>query len=414
MRALIITIGDELLIGQVLNSNAAFIARALNGIGIEIHRTLTIGDNLDEITASIEEGMTRYALTVITGGLGPTHDDVTKKALCRYFKAELVESAEARENVVRYLKLRNSPWTDAAEEQSRIPAGAMIIPNHRGTASGLVFERDGRHCVAMPGVPHEMEAMTADWLVPYFTPRAGGRVIIHRTLKTTGIAESILAQKVGEPGQFLEGATLAFLPSPSGVRLRISASGSDRTSVAGLIGRIETHIRSKAGRYIYGTDDEELEEVIGRLLTERKLRIAVAESCTGGLIADKITNVPGSSAYFQCGVVAYSNRSKSGLLGVEEGLILARGAVSEEVAEAMAAGIRRAGDADIGLSTTGIAGPAGGTVEKPEGLVWIGYADSGGASAMRYLFGRGRRFVKERASQAALELVRRKILGLGG
>ena len=412
MRALLITIGDELLIGQVLNSNAAFIARALNSIGIEIHRVLTIGDNLDDIVTSIEEGMSGYFLTIITGGLGPTHDDITKKALCKYFRTELVPNDEARENVKRYLQLRNAPWTDAAEEQSRIPAGATIIPNLRGTASGLLFERGGNHCIVMPGVPHEMEAMTANWVLPAFAPKATGMVILHRTLKTTGIAESILAEKIGDPGSFLEGASLAYLPSASGVRLRITVSETDAAAAGMLVHRIESHIRSRAGRYIYGTDEEELEEILGKLLTARKLRIAVAESCTGGLVADKITNVPGSSVYFQCGVIAYSNRSKTELLGVPEEFLAAHGAVSKEVAEAMAEGIRKSGHADIGISTTGIAGPTGGTPEKPEGLVWIGYADGTGTVAVRFLFGTGRILVKERASQAAVDLVRKKILNL--
>jgi len=346
-RALIITIGDELLIGQVLNTNAAFIARHLNSIGIEIHQTLTIADNREDIISSIGYGMSKYFLTVITGGLGPTHDDVTKKALCSYFNTELLVNDEAKKNVERYLQQRNVPWSVAAEEQTKIPDGAKIIPNLRGTASGLLFERSERYCVVMPGVPHEMEEMIRQWVVPFFTPLTKGKVILHRTLKTTGISESLLAQKIGDPQTFLEGTSLAFLPSPSGVRLRITADGENQTAAQRRIQKVESHIRSKAGNHIYGTDQEELEQIIGKLLTERHLHLAVAESCSGGLIADKITNVPGSSAYFQCGVIAYSNESKTGILGVPGSLITKHGAVSGEVAEAMAAGVRRIGNAEI-------------------------------------------------------------------
>jgi nicotinamide-nucleotide amidase len=412
MKSLIISIGDELLIGQVVNTNAAFIARGLNSIGIEVHQTLTIGDNLEDIVAAIGHGVSKYFLTIITGGLGPTHDDITKKALCRYLQTDLVANPEAKNNIEQYLQHRSFSWSPVAEEQSMIPDGTTIIPNLRGTASGLLFERSGKYCVVMPGVPHEMEAMMTNWVLPFFGHKTEGNVIIHRTLKTTGIAESLLAQMIGDVRTFLGESSLAFLPSPSGVRLRITASGRDKGTVEQTIRRIEYHIRSKVERYIYGVDEEQLEEVLGQLLTQRKLRIAVAESCTGGLVADKVTNVPGSSTYFQCGLVAYSNKSKVELLDVPEILITRHGAVSAEVAEAMALGIRKKSSADIGISTTGIAGPTGGTSEKPEGLVWIGYSDTSSTTSTRFLFGSGRSLVKERASQAALDLVRRKILDI--
>lgn len=413
MKSLLISIGDELLIGQVINTNAAFIARELNSIGIEIHQTLTIGDNPDDIVSALDYGISKYFLTVITGGLGPTHDDVTKKSLCRYLQTSLVFNPETKKNIERYLQQRNSPWSPAAEEQTMIPAGTSIIPNLRGTASGLFFERAGRYCIVMPGVPHEMEAMVKNWFVPFFASKAQGNVILHRTLKTTGIAESALAKKIGEVDTFLKGSTLAFLPSPSGVRLRITATGPGKKSVEEKIQSIEAHIRDRVNEYIYGVDEEQLEEVLGKILAAGNLRLAVAESCTGGLIADRITNVPGSSTYFQCGVVAYSNKSKSDLLDVPEELIGKHGAVSAEVAEAMANGVRIKADADIGISTTGIAGPTGGTEDKPEGLVWIGYSDVSTTFSVRFLFGSGRSLVKERATQAAMEIVRKKLLNIG-
>ncbi len=412
MKCAILTIGDELLIGQVVNTNAAFIAQQLNGIGIEIGYSLTLPDDLDEVVAAIDVALSRYPLVIVTGGLGPTHDDITKKALCKYFRRSLTVSEEARGNIQRYLHERNAPWSDAAEEQSKIPNGATIIPNLHGTASGLLFEHDGKYCIVMPGVPHEMEAMMSGWITSFLAPKSGGNVVVHRTLKTTGITESMLAQKIGEPHTVLGNATLAFLPSPSGVRLRISASGTDTQHVRNEISRVEDHIRAAAEKYIYGTDDETLEGVLGKILTKRNLTIAVAESCTGGLIANKLTDIPGSSSYFDRGVITYSDRSKTQLLGVDEDLIRRHGAVSPEVAEAMALGVRVRSGTDIGISTTGIAGPTGGTKEKPEGLVFIGFSTSEKTHSRRFIFGKGRALVKERAAQAALEIVRRHLLGI--
>jgi nicotinamide-nucleotide amidase len=237
-----------------------------------------------------------------------------------------------------------------------------------------------------------------------------GRVIIQRTLRTTGIPESMLAQLIGDLDAVLETAKLAFLPSPRGVRLRITVEESDRPQAEAIVARVETRILERAGKYVYGAGDQELEEVVGALLTERGLTLSVAESCTGGQIASRITDVSGSSAYFERGVVTYSNRSKVEVLGVPEELLTRTGAVSKEIAEAMALGIRARAGTTFGLSTTGIAGPTGGTSDKPVGLVWIGIADERGTLAVKQTFGGQRSLVKERASQAALELLRRRIL----
>jgi len=258
-----------------------------------------------------------------------------------------------------------------------------------------------------------MKAMVENQVLPLFAARATGLVIQHRTLKTTGIGESFLAEQIGDVSTLFgpdDGVTLAFLPGPTGTRLRITAKASNNEDAGKKIRLVEDRIRSKAGRYIYAADEEELEHVIGRLLQERRLSIAVAESCTGGLIADRITDVPGSSNYFERSYVTYSNEAKSADLGVPSSLILQHGAVSREVAEAMAACVRTKSNTDIGLSTTGIAGPSGGSEEKPVGLVWIGYSDRAGTLALRFNFGDNRRRTKERASQAALELLRRKLL----
>jgi nicotinamide-nucleotide amidase len=310
------------------------------------------------------------------------------------------------------MKGRNLPWTAAAEDQSLVPRGADVLPNPVGTAPGLRFSEKGKIMFVLPGVPYEMKEMIDGSVIPFLAPLAGEQVIRHRTLLTTGIPESFLAAQLGNLNQLLGGASLAFLPSPAGVRLRITVHGGSAAEADGTVRDVEGRIRAKVSRYIYGTDEEDLETVLGRMLAGRKLTIAVAESCTGGLIAHRLTNVSGSSAYFERGVVTYSDASKTELLGVPAETIGTHGAVSRETAELMASGIRKTARTAIGLSTTGIAGPAGGTPSKPVGTVWIGIADGRGTLALKFNFGEGRARVKERASQAALELVRRRLLSL--
>lgn len=410
MKAAIISIGDELLIGQVVNTNAAFIAEKFNNLGISVEKMITVGDEEGVIIRTLEEAYRTYDVICLTGGLGPTHDDRTRSAICKFFDIGLVLNEEALENVRRIARSRNVPLTKINEDQALVPDGCEVMQNPHGTAPGYFFHREGKHVIVMPGVPFEMKPMMENYVLPYFQRHGTGVVIRHRTLKTTGIPESSLFQLLGNLDEILEGAKLAFLPAPTGVRLRISVEGQDIATVERKITEVEQRIRAKAQKYIYGADDEELEEIVGKILTERKLTLAVAESCTGGLITDRITNVSGSSKYFERGVIAYSNRSKVEILDVPETLLIQHGAVSSEVAKAMAEGVRRIAEADIGISTTGIAGPTGGSPEKPVGLVWIGYADRDETLALNFFFGEDRRRVKERAAQAALELLRRKLL----
>ena len=299
------------------------------------------------------------------------------------------------------------------EDQALVPRGCIVIQNRLGTAPGYFFEQDGKFFIVMPGVPYEMKAMMDDFVLPFFAKHKTGLIIHHRTLKTTGIAESFLAEEIGDVHNIFSpdsGITLAFLPSSLGVRLRITAKANSVEEAEHKILDVETKLRGKVEKFIYATGDMELEDAIGRLLNERKLTIAIAESCTGGLIADRMTNVSGCSDYFERGIITYSNKSKMDELGVPSELISQHGAVSREVAETMALGIRTKSNTDIGISTTGIAGPTGGSLEKPIGLVWIGYSDKDKTFAMQFNFGGERRIIKERAAQAALELVRRKIL----
>jgi len=410
MKAEIITIGDELLIGQIINTNQAYIAEKLNEIGIAIHRMITVGDDMPAILDCFTTAWNRNDVVIVTGGLGPTHDDITKKAVCTFFDTDLISSETIRAHVEELVKKWGRQWSPSYEEQTMFPRKATLVPNPIGTAAGMQFEEGDKFFYVLPGVPYEMKEMMEKTIIPFLSTRVKNSFIRHRTLRTTGISESMLAAQLGDINTLLQGAKLAFLPSTTGVRMRITVHSTEEAKADELLREVEQRIRSKVGKYVYGINQEELEEIVGKLLTERKLTLAVAESCTGGLIADKITDVSGSSNYFQQGLVTYSNQSKVEILGVPSLLLEQHGAVSKEVAEAMAAGIRRVAQTDIGISTTGIAGPTGGTSTKPIGIVWIGYSDADATLALRFQFGEGRRRVKERAAQAALELLRRKLL----
>jgi nicotinamide-nucleotide amidase len=424
MKAEIISVGDELLIGQVVNTNQAFIAVQLNTVGIFTDTMTTVGDDESKILSAFESALRSHEVVTVTGGLGPTHDDITRAAVCKFFKTDLVQDEQALAHIKEAFAARNVPLIRINEEQALVPRGCTVIQNPVGTAPGYFFDRDGKFFVVMPGVPMEMKAMMEQFVVPFLEKRGTGTIIRHRTLKTTGIAESLLADKIGDVNQIVlpdSGVSLAFLPSPRGTRLRISVRTDSILDANTKLDVVESSLRVKAEKYIYAVGDEELEESVGKLLVEKQLTLAVAESCTGGLIADRITNVPGSSAYFDRAFICYSNESKIAELGVAAKLFERHGAVSREVAEAMAFGARTKSNTDIGISTTGVAGPTGGSEEKPVGLVWIGYSDRAMTFALKFNFGHfggnvsaterdGRLWVKERASQAALDLLRRKLM----
>ncbi len=411
MKSYIITIGDEILIGQVLNTNAAYLGEQLSSAGIPTETMSVVGDDEDRIIEELTRAWNSADLIMVTGGLGPTHDDVTRSAVCRFFDTDLIFNTSVRDHVRQLLQRRNYRWTKAAEDQALVPRIAIPIPNRHGTAPGYWIEKDSRICCVMPGVPYEMRSMVEDFVLGKLSDFRKDSIIRHRVIKTTGIPESFLAEKLGEVPILTGGkAKLAFLPSPLGVRLRITAHATSVSEADSVLNEIENRIREKAEKYIYAVGEVDLEATLGALLRERRLTVAVAESCTGGLIGDRLTDIPGSSEYFLGGVIAYSNDLKIRQLNVPSELIQSYGAVSKETAIAMAEGVRTMVGAYAGISVTGIAGPSGGTPEKPVGLVWIGYADSEHSMAMMFNFGDDRRRVKERATQAALELLRRKIL----
>ncbi len=411
--AAIITIGDEVLIGQVVNTNASFMGQRLSEVGLDVARTLVVGDDYDEIMRAFRDYSDKFDAVLVTGGLGPTHDDITKKVVADFFRAKLVLDEAVLENVRDRLSRRSIPMKQVNRDQALVPQGCRVLMNHWGTAPGMLFDNDGRIFVVMPGVPHEMRNLMTEYVLPMLKEKVTGQVIRHKVLKTTGIAESSLFELLGNLDEILGGkAKLAFLPSQFGVRLRVTVKAENDRTADAVASEVVAKIRDKAEKFIYAEGEVELEETVGKILTEKHLKVALAESCTGCFISHRLTNVSGSSAYFERGVVTYSNEAKTELLNVPGDMIEKFGAVSEEVARAMAEGVRNISRADVGISVTGIAGPTGGTEEKPVGLVYIGLSDAAGTLVKKHLFPDERTRFKDRVSQAALELLRRRILGM--
>ncbi|MFZ1291409.1 MAG: competence/damage-inducible protein A [Melioribacteraceae bacterium] len=413
MKIHILTIGDEILIGQTLNTNAAFIGELLNNNNYTISSSSVVGDNTDQIVEEIEKSLKNNDIVLCTGGLGPTNDDVTLHAVTEVFKTELVENQEILNDIKLFFQKRNRKLTEINKQQALVPKIATPIKNNNGTAPGIFIQKDKKIFVAMPGVPLEMRAMMEEFVLPKIQKILPSQFIKKQTtLLTTGIPESYLYEEIKTIEGIIEKGNLAFLPSQFGVKIRITAIDKDELVVNERIFEVEQQIRSKVGRYIYGKDNQSLEEVVGKLLKERGLTIAVAESCTGGLISSRITNVNGSSKYFERSMITYSNGAKVELLGIDEDLLMKYGAVSLDVARLMAEGIKAVSGTDIGLAVTGIMGPTGATENKPVGLVYIGICDDKVCTAKEFRFGDDRLLNKDRTSQAALEMLRRNLLGI--
>ena len=415
MNAHIITIGDEILIGQVLNTNAAFIGNELSEHNINVARASVVGDDENEIVREFYNTFEVNDILITTGGLGPTHDDITRKCIVKFFNTELVKNTDVLEDIRALFKKRGRRMTKVNEGQALVPKIAEVIRNPLGTAPGVWIEKEGKIFIAMPGVPYEMVEMMNSYVIPRLMTKMDKpeNYTLRKTLQTTGIAESTLFERLGNLDELLGNAKLAFLPSQYGVRLRITVETKTQDEALNQISEIEQKIRNKAGRFIYGTGDELLEAVIGRILKERGLTLAVAESCTGGLISNMLTNVSGSSEYFERCVVSYSNASKVEILRVNEDTIAENGAVSIQVARQMAEGVKAISGTDLGLSVTGIMGPTGATADKPVGLVFIGICDDMVCTAKEFRFGDDRILNKQRTAQAALDMLRRHLLGIG-
>jgi len=403
----LVSIGDELCIGQTLNTNVHWLSRELVKLGANVISHLTIKDEKDEIISSIKYFKSKTDLFIFTGGLGPTHDDITKKVLTKYFN----DTLEMKDDVLVYLKKyfasRNRPFLDRHYEQAMLPSKSKIFPNTVGTAQGMLFMQDNYELLSMPGVPREMKNICENSFLEYVKSKIienKNSVMVYRTIRTVGIAESTLADLIGDIS-FLNGNSLAFLPSYSGVKLRLGTKANSFEEASVILDGLEKYITEKCSDYIYSTKDEDLENQLASLLSEKKLTISAAESCTGGLFGSKITSLPGSSRYFNGSAVTYSNEAKNNILNVSEETLDNFGAVSKECAIEMARGAKEKYNSDLAISITGIAGPEGGTEDKPVGTVWIGVSSKNGTDAHKFIFGKDREINRELSTYNAMNLL---------
>lgn len=375
INAEIITIGDEILIGQIVDTNSAWIAQQLNAIGINVWQMTSISDDNAHIVNSLDIAALHADLIIVTGGLGPTKDDVTKQTIAEYFHSTCIRNQAVLEHITQLLSPRGIKISELNASQADLPDNCTVLHNALGTAPGMWFEKEGAVFVFMPGVPFEMKYIVSEQLIPRLKAHFETPAIVHKTLMLTDIAESMLAQHIEAwENQLPSGVKLAYLPSPGIMRLRLTAKGGTEAELSSLILKEIEKLMPLISKWFYAFDNELIEETIGKLFKNNKLTVSTAESCTGGKIASMITSIAGSSAYFMGSVVAYDNTIKENVLHVDPQLIVNHGAVSQQVVEAMATHCREIFGTDYAVATSGIAGPDGGTPEKPVGTVWIAVA----------------------------------------
>ena len=410
MKLEVVTIGSELLLGQVVDTNAAELGRALAAAGAEVVRHVTVADRPEAIRAAVAESLERTGFVITTGGLGPTRDDMTKPIVAAIVGKPLrLDDTVLRSLEERFRRL-GRPMPAVNRTQAEVPEGATVLPNPRGTAPGLwVEDAAGRVVVMLPGVPSEMRGLLAEEVLPRIAQRSPGTVVRSRTVRTAGVAESALAERVGAIEEDIAPLTLAYLPSADGVDLRVTAWGLREAEADRRLSAVATQLRARAGADAYGEDGTDLAAVVLDQLRARGARLVVAESCTGGLLGGRITAVPGASDVFIGGIVAYDNVVKSGTLDVSPELLERHGAVSEQVVSAMAQGVQRQFAVEAALAITGIAGPSGGTAEKPVGTVWMAARLGKEARALKRVVPGDRGEIRARAAQGALDLLRRLI-----
>lgn len=410
---ILINVGDELLIGQVVNTNAAFIGQQMTAAGFELTDVITIGDDGSAIREAVERAMSKTDVVLMTGGLGPTKDDITKKVICDIFQRELVIDDATLRQVTEMFAARGMELTETNRQQAAVPEGCVVLTNTLGTAPGLWMEKEGKVLVSLPGVPFEMEKLIKDEVLPRLKAgNYGSSSLLYKVLQCTNITESGLSDMLEEyEKQLPEGFKLAYLPKPGIIRLRLTAEGDDTEKLQNTLNEQFALLKQQVSEYAFTDEDIELEEVVGRLLVKAGKTMATAESCTGGYISHLITSVPGSSRYFQGSLVSYSNDIKRDLLNVREDNLKRRGAVSEQVVSDMALNAMGLFDVDYTVATSGIAGPDGGTPEKPVGTVWIAVATPVRLTTKEFRFGSrmGRKQIIERAARAALNMLRIEI-----
>lgn len=411
MKAAIITIGDELLIGQTVDTNSAWMGAELSKAGFDVYRMTSIHDRRDDIIYALNEAAGKTDVVLITGGLGPTSDDITKQTLCEFFNSKLVMNRDVLQMIEDMLARRNFPMNENNRRQAEVPESCMVLKNATGTAPGMWFEKEGTIYISMPGVPFEMKHIMNEHVLPELNKRFTSQIIIHRNIMTYGTSEAKLAEILtGFESVLPEAVKLAYLPAWGIIKLRLTVAGSEQIVIEEILNEQVNKLCSIIPDFIYAENEESMEMVIGRLLKEKNKTISTAESCTGGEIASMITSVPGSSAYYKGSVVAYSNSVKTRLLGINEEILSKYGAVSEETVKEMAKSARRILGTDFSLATSGIAGPDGGTESKPVGTLWMAVDSEKGIVTEKRLLGNDRTSNIKRFSLAALNLLRKQIL----
>ncbi|HPC97919.1 MAG TPA: competence/damage-inducible protein A [Bacteroidales bacterium] len=412
MKAEIITIGDELLIGQTVNTNAAWMGAELSRIGFNITRTTTIPDKREDILRLLTDVTGKVEVVLITGGLGPTSDDITKQTLCEFFETTLITNQEVLGMIELMVQRRNQHLNENNRRQADVPASCRVLYNATGTAPGMWFEKEGTIFISMPGVPLEMKYIMTEHVLPELKKRFSSNIIIHKNLMTYGTFEAKLAEMLtGFEAQLPSHIKLAYLPSLGVIKLRLTGTGRNRAQLSRDMENQVRKLYKEIPQYIYGEDEVSIEEAVGRLLRDRGLKVCTAESCTGGRISQMITSVPGSSAYYRGSVIAYDNSIKVKLLGVKESTLIANGAVSRETAEEMASGALKLFGCDFAVAVTGIAGPDGGSSGKPVGTVWISVASADKITSENHQFINDRNTNIRRFAIAALNMLRLRIPG---
>ena len=411
MKAAIITIGDELLIGQTTDTNSAWMGAELSKSGFDVYRITSVHDRREDIIYALNEAAGKTDVVLITGGLGPTSDDITKQTLCEFFNTHLVMNYEVLSMIEVMMSHRNFPMNDKNRRQAEVPESCRVLKNAAGTAPGMWFEKNSTIYISMPGVPHEMKYLMKELVLPELNQRFTSQIIIHRNIMTYGTFESKLADILADFESGLpENIKLAYLPASGVIKLRLTGTGSEHDHLLNLINEQVRKLYATIPEFIYGEDEESLEMVIGKLLMAKDKTVVTAESCTGGEISHLITSVPGSSVYYKGSVIAYSNSVKTQLLGVQDYILTRYGSVSENTAKEMAVGARNLFNTDFAISTSGIAGPDGGTEAKPVGTVWIAVASERGTVCEKRVFGNDRITNITRFSLAALNLLRKQII----
>lgn len=410
MQAELIAIGDEILIGQTTDTNSTFIATQLNLHGISVKQKRVIADDAETIRQALDAILPETEIVFMTGGLGPTKDDITKQTLAEYFGGELKFHEEVFEHIKDLFASFNRVPNESNRGQAYLPTSCTPIANRMGTASGMRFEKDGRYYFSLPGVPYETEHLVEKQIMPWVKENLQKGTVVHRTILTQGVPESELAEKLKDWEDALPQAVrLAYLPSPGIVRLRLTSYLGSEDEATALVEREAEKAREILGDIVFGENAQTLEEVIGISLKQRGATLSTAESCTGGYIAQLITSVPGSSDYFMGSVVSYANRAKQELLGVSAQSLKDHGAVSQQVVEQMALGAKERFHTDFSIATSGVAGPTGGSAEKPVGTIWIAIGTPEGVKSKRFRFGRNRKRNIQKTALMALDWLRREV-----